>query len=103
MEQFEQAIGALQLDVGRSVVLKGLKSASHLNGSQGRLQQWDAAAERWLVFLITGPDNGKKKSVKAENLSPVVEDVVPLVKSELAESGTVAYAEAILQQVGKTN
>ena len=103
MERFEQAMGALQLDVGRSVVLKGLKSASHLNGSQGRLQQWDAAAERWLVFLITGPDNGKKKSVKAENLSPVVEDVVPLVKSELAESGTMAYAEAILQQVGKTN
>jgi hypothetical protein len=106
MQQLEQAMGALQLNVGRPVVLNGLKSASHLNGSQGRLQQWDAAAERWQVFLITGPDKGKKKGVKAENLSPVVEDAVPLAingVSELTESGTVAYAEAMLQQVGKTD
>ena len=99
-------MGALQLNAGRPVVLNGLKSASHLNGSQGRLQQWDAAAERWLVFLITGPDKGKKKGVKAENLSPVVEDAVPLAingVSELTESGIVAYAEAMLQQVGKTD
>ena len=32
-----------------------------------------------------------------------MEDAVPLAKSELAESGMVAYAEAILQQVGTTN
>ena len=99
MQQLEQAMGALQLNVGRPVVLNGLKSASHLNGSQGRLQQWDAAAERWQVFLITGPDNGRKKGVKAEKLSPVVEDAVPLAincASELTESGTVAFTEDML-------
>ena len=99
MQQLKQAMGALQLDVGRPGVLNGLKSAMHLNGSQGRLQQWDAAAERWQVFLITGPDKGNKKGVKAENLLPVVEDAVPLAingVSELNEPGTVAYAEAML-------
>ena len=107
MQQLEQAMGALQLNVGRPVVLNGLKSASHLNGSQGRLQQWDAAAERWQVFLITGPDKGKKKGVKAENLSPVVEDAVPLAindSSELTVMCSAAYADAevMLKQVGKT-
>jgi hypothetical protein len=99
-------MAALLLHVGRLVVLNGLKSASHLNGSRGRLQQWDAAAERWQVFLITGPDNGKKKGVKAENISPVVEDAVPLAihgASELTESGFEAYGEAMLQQVGTTH
>ena len=100
-------MGALHLDVGLLVVLNGLKSASHLNGSQGRLLQWDAAAERWQVFLITGPDKGKKKGVKAENLSPVVEDAVPLAindSSELTVMCSAAYADAevMLKQVGKT-
>jgi hypothetical protein len=105
MQQMEQAMGALQLDVGRPVVLNGLKSASHLNGSQGRLLQWDAAAERWQVFLITGPDKGKEKAVKAWNLLPVVEDAVPLAingANEVNASGSVAFAEDMLQQVGKT-
>ena len=100
-------MGALQLNVGRPVVLNSLKSASHLNGSQGRLHQWDAAAELWQVFLITGPDKGKKKGVKAENLSPVVEDAVPLAindSSELTVICSAAYADAevMLKQVGKT-
>ena len=67
-------MGALHLNVGRPVVLNGLQSASYLNGSEGLLQQWDAVAERWPVFLLTGPENGKKKSVKAENLSVLVEE-----------------------------
>ena len=98
-------MGALQLDVGRPVVLHGLTSASHLNGSQGRLQQWDAAAELWQVFLITGPDKGKLKVVKGWNLFPVVEAAVPLAiyaASEVNASGLVAFAEDMLQQVGKT-
>ena len=98
-------MGALQLDVGRLAVLNDLKSAMHLNGSQGRLQQWDAAAERWQVFLISGPDNGNMKSVKAESLALVADDAAPLAidgASELVESGYVAYAEAMLQHVGKT-
>jgi hypothetical protein len=105
MQQLEQAMGALQLDVGRLAVLVDLKSAIHLNGSQGRLQQWDAAVERWQVFLISGPDNGNMKSVKTENLSPVADDAAPLAidgASERVESGYVAYAEAMLQHVGKT-
>jgi hypothetical protein len=61
-------MGALQLDVGRPVVLNGLLSASHLNGSLGHLLQWDAAAELWQVFLITGPDKGKLKVVKGWNV-----------------------------------
>jgi hypothetical protein len=83
MQQMEQAMAALHLDVGRQVVLNGLKSAPHLNGSQGRLLQWDAAAERWRVLLITGQEKGQEKAVKERNLLPVV-------------------TEDMLQQVGKT-
>ena len=73
----------------------------------GRVQQWEAAARRWQVFLITGPDKGKKKGVKAENLSPVVEDAVPLAINDSSElnvmcSAAYADAEVMLKQVGKT-
>jgi hypothetical protein len=108
MQQLEQAMGALHLNVGRPVVLNGLQSASYLNGSEGLLQQWDAVAERWPVFLLTGPDKGKKKSVKAENLSVVVEEEpVPLAINDSSEltvmcSASYADAEVMLKQVGKT-
>jgi hypothetical protein len=95
----------MEQGMGAPVVLHGLKSASHLNGSQGRLLQWDAASERWQVFLITGPDKGKEKAVRAWNLLPVVEDAVPLAingADEVNASGSVAFAEDMLQQVGKT-
>jgi hypothetical protein len=110
MQQLEQAMGALHLNVGRPVVLNGLQSASYLNGSEGLLQQWDAVAERWPVFLLTGPDKGKKKSVKAENLSVVVEEEpVPLAINDSSEltvmcrrRASYADAEVMLKQVGKT-
>ena len=95
----------MEQGMGAPVVLKDLKSASHLNGSQGRLLQWDADSERWQVFLITGPDQGKQKAVRAWNLLPVVEDAVPLAINgvdDVYASGSVAFAEDMLQQVGKT-
>jgi hypothetical protein len=108
MQQLEQAMGALHLNVGRPVVLNGLKFASYLNGSEGILQQWDAVAERWPVFLLTGPEKGKKKSVKAENLSVLVEEEpVPLAIKDSSEltlvcSAPYAATEVMLKQVGKT-
>jgi hypothetical protein len=65
-------MAALLQEVGRPVVLYGLNSVSHLNGSQGHLKQWNAAAERWQVFLISGEDKGKLKLFKGWNLFPVV-------------------------------
>ncbi len=101
-------MGALHLHVGRPVVLNGLKFASYLNGSEGILQQWDAVAERWPVFLLTGPEKGKKKNVKAENLSVLVEEEpVPLAIKDSSEltlvcSAPYAATEVMLKQVGKT-
>ena len=98
MQPMEQGMGAL-------VALRELTFAKRLNGSQGRLLQWDAASGRWQVFLITGPDRGQQKAVRPLNLVPVVEDALPLAINgvdDVYASGSEAFAEDMLQQVGKT-
>ena len=98
MQPMEQGMGAL-------IALHDLTFAKRLNGSQGRLLQWDAANGRWQVFLITGPDRGQQKAVRPLNLVPVVEDALPLAINgvdDVYASGSEAFAEDMLQQVGKT-
>jgi hypothetical protein len=97
MQPMEQGMGA-------RVALCDLTCDERLNGSHGRLKEWNAANRRWQVFLITGPDRGEQKAVKPLNLVPVVEEPLPLAihgVDDVYASGFEAFAEDMLQQVGK--
>ncbi|CAJ1362612.1 unnamed protein product [Effrenium voratum] len=79
------------------VMLHGLQSAAELNGRLGRLQRYDANADRWEVDMR---GEGGRKRLKEDNLSMPQKPQVPpgLSVAELKERGNNSFKASELEE-----
>jgi len=87
-EEEDTDVAPLCLQIGDLVQLEGLKAATHLNGSTGHLEEFDAAMGRWKVRLLAGT----AAAVRPENLR--LEASADKAVEQTEEDGLVEEDEA---------